>query len=68
MKMHKKMYENLEINKKIKNKKYYEVRDHCHYKAQYRGATCSIYNLKYSAPKKFLQFFIMDLIMIVILS
>ena len=54
MKMYKKMYENLEINKKIKNKKYYEVRDHCHYKAQYRGAACSIYNLKYSAPKKFL--------------
>ena len=55
MKMHKKMYENLKINKKKKKKKkYHEVRDHCHYKAQYRGAACSIYNLKCSAPKKFL--------------
>ena len=52
--MHKKMYENLKINKKIKNKKYHEVRDHCHYKVQYRGAACSICNLKYRAHKKFL--------------
>ena len=36
----------------MKDKKYCKVRDHCHYTRQYRGAAYSIYNLKYSVPKK----------------
>ena len=28
-----------------------KVRDHCHYTGEYRGAVCSICNLKYSVPK-----------------
>ena len=33
-------------------KKYRKVRDHCHYKGEYRGAAHSICNLKHSVPKK----------------
>ena len=36
----------------MKDKKYRKVRDHCHYTGEYRGAGHSIYNLKYSLPKK----------------
>ena len=39
-------------NKYLKDKKYYKVRDHCHYTGGYRGAAPSICNLKYSVPKK----------------
>ena len=35
-----------------KDKKYCKVRDHCHYKDEYRGAGHSICNLKYSIPKE----------------
>ena len=55
-------------NEYVKNKKYCKFRDHCHYTGEYRGAAHRICNLKYSVPKKFLQLFIMDLIMIIILS
>ena len=53
-------YENAQIcyickekfeNKYLKDKKYREVRDHCHYTRKYRGATYNICNLKYSVPK-----------------
>ena len=43
--------ENFE-NKNLEDKKYRQVRDYCHYTGEYRGAACSIYNLKYSVPKK----------------
>ena len=55
-------------NKYLKDKKYRRVRDHCHYAGEYRGAAHSIWDLKYSVLKKILYFFIMDLIMIIILS
>ena len=35
-----------------KEKKYLKVRKHCHYTREYRGAAHSIWNLKYSLPKK----------------
>ena len=31
-------------NKKLKNKKYHKVRDHCHYSREYRGVAHSISN------------------------
>ena len=36
----------------MKDEKYRRVRDHCHYKGEYRGAAHSICDLKYSLPKK----------------
>ena len=36
----------------MKDKKYCKIRDHCHYKGEYRGAVHSICDLKYSVPKK----------------
>ena len=51
----------------MKDKKYCKVRDHCH-TGEYSGAAHSLCNLKYSVPKKFILFFIMDVSMIIILS
>ena len=57
------LYENAKIyyiyrekfaNKYLKNKKYGKVRNQCYYTGEYRGASHSICNLKYSVPKKFL--------------
>ena len=36
----------------MKGKKYSKVGDHCHYTEEYRCAAHSIYNLKYSLPKR----------------
>ena len=38
----------------MKDKNYREVRNHCHYTGEYRGAVHSIYNLKHSVLKKIL--------------
>ena len=59
--------EKLEI-KYVENEKYCKVRDDCHHTEEFRGAVYSICNLKRSVPKKFLQLFITDLIMIIIWS
>ena len=54
-------YENVKIcyickekfeNKYLKDKKHRQVRDHCHYTGEYRGAARRICNLKHSVPKK----------------
>ena len=39
-------------NKYLKDKRYRKARDHCHYTGKHRGAAHSIYNIKYSVPKK----------------
>ena len=39
-------------NKYLKDNKYLNVKDHCHYTGKYRSATHSICNLKYSVPKR----------------
>ena len=36
----------------LKDKKYCKVRDLCRYTGEYTGAAHSIWNLKYSVPKK----------------
>ena len=36
----------------MKDKKYYKVKDHCDCTGEYRRAAHSIFNLKYSSPKK----------------
>ena len=54
-------------NKYFKDKKHCILRNYCYYTWNY-SATHSICNLKYNVPKKFLQFFIMDLTIIIILS
>ena len=40
------------ICKYSKGEKYREVRDHCHYTGEQRGAVYSICNLEYSVPKR----------------
>ena len=39
------------------NKKYFKVRDHCHYTGKYRGAAHDICNLRYNTPKEILALF-----------
>ena len=56
------------LNKYLKDKKYCEIRGHCHYTGEYTGAEHSIPNLKYSVLKKIPLDFQTDLIMINILS
>ena len=34
----------------MKDRKHRAVRDHCHYRGQYRGAPHSICNIKYRVP------------------
>ena len=60
-KQRQKSYENAKIchickekfeNKYLIDKKYYKVRDSCHYAGKYRGAAQSMYNLKYSVPER----------------
>ena len=39
------------------NKKYFKVRDHCHYTGKYRGAAHDTCNLRYKIPKEILVVF-----------
>ena len=36
----------------MKDKKYRKVRENCYYTGKYKGSAHSIYNSKYSVPKK----------------
>ena len=42
----------MKIKYKYEDKTYHKVRDHCHYTGEYRAASHSIFNLKYSIPKE----------------
>ena len=59
------------LKKFAKDKNYQEVnwvkRDNCHYTGKYRGAVHNVFNLKFNLAK-FLWFFIMVQILIIILS
>ena len=41
-------------NKYLKDQKYFEIRNHCHYTQEYRGGANIICNSKYSVPRKIL--------------
>ena len=41
-------------NKYVKDKKYPQVRDHCHYTGDYRGVVYSICDSEHSVPKQIL--------------
>ena len=43
-----------------KDKKYYKVRDHCHYTGKYRGTAHNICNLRYKIPKEIPEVFQID--------
>ena len=45
-------YAKKKISTDDNNKKYYKVRDHCHYTGKYRGAAHNICNLRYKTPKE----------------
>ena len=54
--------------KYAKETKCCKIWNHCHYAGEYRGATHSMYNSKYSVPKEIPIAFLMDLTMITILA
>ena len=41
-----------EFNKDDSDKKHHKVKDHCHYKGEYRGVAHNICNLRYRIPKE----------------
>ena len=57
---HQKSYKNENIcyiykkieDKRADDKKYCQIRDHCHYSGEYRGVEHSISNLKYNVLKE----------------
>ena len=51
-----------------KKNNYIKVRDHCHYTGKYRGAANKICNLMYNTPREIQLYFIMEVVMIIILS
>ena len=74
-KQQRELYENAKVcckerfeKKYLKDKKHHNAKYHYHYTGEYKGAAHTTCSLKYSVPKKLLQFFIMDLTMIKILS
>ena len=42
---------NKDFSTKTDDKKYYKVRDYCHYTGKYRGAVHNVCNLRYKTPK-----------------
>ena len=38
------------LKKLAESKKYWKLRDHCHFTGKYRSATHSVYNLKFNVP------------------
>ena len=62
-----KMQESAIFVKKIENK-CLEDKKYCNYTRKYKGAAHRKWNLKYSVPKTFQQFFIMNQTMITALS
>ena len=55
-------------NKRFKGKEYSKVRDHGHYAGENSGAVHTICNIKYSVIEKIPIAFIIDLIVVIILS
>ena len=51
-----------------KDKNHHKVRDHYHYTGKYRGATYSIFKLRFNVPNKNREFFTIVKIMIISLS
>ena len=56
---------NTDKNDKNALKLYDKVKGYCHYARKFRGAAHNICNLRYKTQKKFLQYFIMVLYMII---
>ena len=59
-------FSNDDDNEVALNKRYQKIRNHCHYTGKCRRAAHDIYNLRHKTSKKFLQYFITVLHIIII--